>query len=115
MQQAIARLTTELSQSAAERRGNQFPPLRIHIGLNTGPVAAGNIGSQHYLQYATIGDATNLASRVCNVAKAGEIALGVPTLERLGGRIDWPIEGPEFHVIKGRDEPLPIYKLRWDS
>jgi adenylate cyclase len=106
MQQAIERLTGELPHSQ---------PLRIHIGLNTGPVAAGNIGSEHYLQYATIGDATNLASRICNVAKAGEIALGVPTLERLGGRIEWPIEGPEFHKVKGRDEPLPVYKLRWDG
>lgn len=106
MQRAIERLTSELAGA---------PPLRIHIGLNTGPVAAGNIGSEHYLQYATIGDATNLASRICNVARAGEIALGVPTLERLGGRIDWPIEGPEFHEVKGRSEPLPVYKLRWNG
>ncbi|HLT40146.1 MAG TPA: adenylate/guanylate cyclase domain-containing protein [Enhygromyxa sp.] len=106
MQQAIERLTGELAGSA---------PLRIHIGLNSGPVAAGNIGSEHYLQYATIGDATNLASRICNVAGPGEIALGVPTLERLGGRIDWPIEGPEFHEVRGRSEPLPVYKLRWQG
>jgi adenylate cyclase len=112
MQQAIAALSDELLSS---RHSAADLPLHIHIGLNTGPVAAGNVGSQHYLQYATIGDATNLASRICNVAKAGEIALGVPTLERLGGRIDWPIEGPEFHAVKGRDEPLPVYKLRWDS
>jgi adenylate cyclase len=104
MQIAIERLNVELSNAT---------PLRIHIGLNTGPVAAGNIGSEHYLQYATIGDATNLASRICNIARAGEIALGVPTLERLGGRIAWPIEGPEFHRVKGREEPLPVYKLRW--
>ncbi|HVI04211.1 MAG TPA: adenylate/guanylate cyclase domain-containing protein [Enhygromyxa sp.] len=115
MQKAIATLSNELSELSSRRSAAELPPLRIHIGLNTGPVAAGNIGSEHYLQYATIGDATNLASRICNVAKAGEIALGVPTLERLGGRIDWPIEGPEFHKVKGRDEPLPVYKLRWDS
>jgi adenylate cyclase len=105
MQRAIDDLSLELGPSAT--------PLRIHIGLNTGPVAAGNIGSEHYLQYATIGDATNLASRICDIAKAGEIAFGAATLERLGGRVEWPIEGPEYHHVKGRAEPLPIYKLRW--
>jgi adenylate cyclase len=89
------------------------PPLRIHIGLNTGPVAAGNIGSKHYLQYATIGDATNLASRICNFAKPGEIAMGAPTLERLGQPVEWPIEGPEMVRVKGREQPLPVYKVRW--
>jgi adenylate cyclase len=111
MQIAMERLNLELSKLDTSR--GWVLPLQIHIGLNTGLVAAGNIGSEHYLQYATIGDATNLASRICNVARPGEIALGVPTLERLGGRIDWPIEGPEFHSVKGRDEPLPVYKLRW--
>ena len=104
MQRAIETLRLELGDAV---------PLRIHIGINTGPVVAGNIGSQHYLQYATIGDATNLASRICDVARAGEIAVGAPTLERLGGRIDWPIEGPELHQVKGRVDPLPVYKLRW--
>lgn len=108
MQLAIERLSRELSRDLLN-----FPPLGIHIGLNTGTVAAGNIGSKHYLQYATIGDATNLASRICNVAKVGEIALGLPTLERLGGAVDWPIDGPELYEVKGHTEPLPVYKLRW--
>ena len=105
MQIAIERLTAQLSDDS--------PPLRIHIGLNSGRVAAGNIGSQHYLQYATIGDATNIASRVCGLASPGEIALAVPTLELLGGPPPWPIDGPEFHKVKGREEPIAIYKLRW--
>lgn len=106
MQQAVAKLSLELTDA---------PDLRIHIGINTGRVAAGNIGSQHYLQYATIGDATNLASRLCNIAGPGEIALSVSTLERLGGRPGFPIDGPEFHSVKGRDEQVAVYKLRWDG
>ncbi len=88
-----------------------FPDLSIHIGLNSGPVAAGNIGSEHYLQYATIGDATNLASRICNVAKAGEIAIGDPTLRLLGDDHPWTIEGPFEYQVKGRERPLPVYKV----
>lgn len=88
-----------------------FPTLSIHIGLNSGMVAAGNIGSEHYLQYATIGDATNMASRICNVAGPGEIALGQPTLERLGPNPPFRFEGPFMHQVKGRGEPIPVYKL----
>ncbi|PRP89946.1 Adenylate cyclase 2 [Enhygromyxa salina] len=106
MQEAITRLNLELTN---------FPPLQIHIGLNTGRVAAGNIGSEHYLQYATIGDATNLASRICGLAGAEEIAVGVSTLERLGGPPPCPVDGPHFHKVKGREDPVAIYKLRWQE
>jgi adenylate cyclase len=106
MQAAIEQLAGELALD---------PPLRIHIGLNTGVVAAGNIGSEHYLQYAAIGDATNLASRICNLAGPGEIALGAPTVERLDRSIAWPswgLYGPELHQVKGHRERLPVYTLR---
>jgi adenylate cyclase len=106
MQEAIAKMSKDVPE---------FASLRIHIGVNTGRVAAGNIGSAHYLQYATIGDTTNFASRLCSVAAPGEIAIGVSTLEKLGGQWAYPIDGPEFHDVKGRDEPVAVYKLRWDD
>ena len=45
----------------------------------------------------------------------GEIAVGVGTLERLGGPPPCPVDGPEFHEIRGREEPIAIYKLRWNE
>ena len=105
MQRAISELSLELNG----------PPLRIHIGVNTGRVAAGNIGTEQFLQYATIGDATNLASRICGLAGPGEIALGVSTIERLGGPPVCPIDGPEFHEVRGREDPVAVYKLRWQD
>jgi hypothetical protein len=58
-------------------------PLHIHIGLHTGPVAAGNIGTESYVQYATIGEATNLAARVCGVAEAGAVVVSEHTVGAL--------------------------------
>ena len=66
------------------------PELKIHVGLNTGRVAAGNIGSERYLQYATIGDTTNVASRVCSAAAEREICISESTFHRCQER-SWPL------------------------
>ncbi len=95
------------------RRATQ-PPLRIHIGINTGPVAAGNIGSAHYIQYATIGDTTNVASRICNAAVAGEILLSDTTLKRIGKGV-FPTEAhPAIHA-KGKEGSLEVHRVVWDT
>jgi adenylate cyclase len=86
--------------------------LRIHVGLNTGRVAAGNIGSEQYLQYATIGDATNVASRVCSVAGEGEICLTEATFQRWRER-SWPVTRLPPTPVKGKQEPLRLYRLDW--
>ncbi|MBN1210745.1 MAG: adenylate/guanylate cyclase domain-containing protein, partial [Myxococcaceae bacterium] len=105
MQRALADLN-------ARWRSQGKPELQIHIGLNTGRVAAGNIGSEHYLQYATIGDATNVASRVCSAAEEGEIRVAEATFQRCQER-SWPLEKlPPVHV-KGKQEPLTLYRVDW--
>lgn len=86
--------------------------IQIHIGINTGKVAAGNIGSQKLMQYATIGDTTNVASRVCNVAQAGEILLTKNTFDKLQNQ-DLPLELLPPVMVKGKIEPLQLYRLQW--
>lgn len=103
----------DLDRRLRTERGDAHPELRIHIGLNTGPVAAGNVGSERYLQYATLGAATNLASRICDLAGADEIYLSESTLKRLGTGHEWPVEELGEREVKGRDEPLRLYAVRW--
>ncbi|PKL76797.1 MAG: hypothetical protein CVV27_08385, partial [Candidatus Melainabacteria bacterium HGW-Melainabacteria-1] len=88
------------------------PPLAIHVGLHTGRVAAGNIGTEEYLQYATIGDTTNVASRICSSAEAGEIFLSLNTSKQLADlRLDLEPLAPVR--VKGKSEPLELYRLNW--
>ena len=107
MQQALRRLNDY-------RRAHQQEELQIHIGLNSGPVAAGNIGSQRFLQYATIGDTTNVASRVCSAAGPGEILITQSTYERLTAN-RWPLERLPPTSVKGKEEPLMLYRVDWNA
>ena len=86
--------------------------IQIHIGINTGKVAAGNIGSPRLIQYATIGDTTNVTSRICNVAKAGEILISQTTFDKLSDR-SLPIEKMTPVLVKGKEQPLELYRINY--
>lgn len=107
MQRAVSRLNEQWQQ----RRGLQ---IQIHIGLNTGKVAAGNIGSQKLIQYATIGDTTNVTSRICSAAKAGEILISQSTLNQLN-ESSVPLEKLPPVRVKGKEQPLQLYRILWDT
>ena len=92
----------------------QNEPIAIHIGLNTGKVAAGNIGSKNLIQYAMIGDTTNVASRICNVANAGEIVISQSTRDRLKDPY-LPLEDIGTKMVKGKEKPLQLYRVVWDQ
>jgi adenylate cyclase len=85
-------------------------PLDVHMGLNAGPVAFGNIGSSEYQQFAAIGDATNVASRVCSLAGNGEILISETLRSRLRGRYDLDELPPA--TVKGKDKPIVAYRVR---
>ncbi len=107
MQWAVCRLNEEWAQ-----RGRQ--PIQIHIGINTGKVAAGNIGSEKLIQYAAIGDTTNEASRICSAASAGEILISQSTFDKLQG---WnlPLEVLDLIKVKGKEQPLQLYRVLWEQ
>ena len=87
--------------------------IQIHVGLNTGRVAAGNIGSDQYIQYATIGDATNVASRICSAAVDGELLISEVTFAKLTPGL-FKTEKLEPIRVKGKDDALQVYRVRWD-
>jgi adenylate cyclase len=107
MQKAVLRLNEQW-------KANTGLEISIHIGLNTGHVAAGNIGSRELIQYAVIGDTTNVCSRICSVAKAGEIILSDSTIAKLPPLL-YPFEILAPVKVKGKEDPLQLYRLSWNE
>jgi adenylate cyclase len=98
-----------LAELNAARVRAGAPEVRIGIGINTGHVVAGYIGSSKALEYTVIGDTVNTGARLCSVAKAGEIIISQSTYEQIGDRFD-VVELPPVQV-KGKSQALKIYNV----
>jgi len=88
--------------------GEEWQELTIGIGINTGIVTVGYVGSARRLDYTAIGDAVNMASRLENHAPAGTIYMSQSTYEGLRGRFECR---PLQIKVKGKDEPLDCYQV----
>jgi adenylate cyclase len=91
------------------RASENQPPLRIGVGINTGNVITGSIGSTRALQYTAIGDAMNVASRLVNVASSGEIIISEDTYKHVAGRVEATQLPPV--KVKGKAEELKVYRV----
>jgi len=88
--------------AAAERLRLQLPvPFPIRVGVHTGPVMAGVIGT-HRFAYDVWGDTVNIASRVEGASKAGHVLVSNTTAEAAGG--DYQFDGP--HKIETKEQRI---------
>ncbi|HLJ28433.1 MAG TPA: adenylate/guanylate cyclase domain-containing protein [Candidatus Angelobacter sp.] len=104
----IQRLLIELNRDAAARH---WPELRVGIGINTGIVTAGNIGSLRRIDYTVVGDTVNVASRLTSNATGGQILISDSTAEALGDAFDMEALPPM--MVKGRTTPLRVFDVVW--
>ena len=91
------------------RREQGKPTLQIGIGLNTGEVVAGYLGSSKALEYTVIGDTVNTGARLCSVAKSGQCIISEFTYEKVKDHFE-VVELPPQQV-KGKAKALKIYNV----
>jgi adenylate cyclase len=111
VQTALAMIRT-LNQLNEEWARDGKPQLDIGIGINTGDMIAGNVGSDTIMSYTVIGDAVNLGARLESLNKeyGTRIIISEATRERLKGRYDIHPLGDV--IVKGKSKPVAIFEVK---
>ena len=118
-QGADAALQAALGMLAAVERFNETlvaedqDPIRVGIGINSGPLMLGTIGGKDRLSCTVVGDPANTASRVEGMTKlyGANLLISQGTYERLADPARYVLREVDRVLAKGKDEPLAIYEI----
>jgi adenylate cyclase len=106
MQRRMVSLNEELAEAG-------LPQIAIGIGINTGTVTVGYIGSEQRTDYTVIGDTVNLTARLEKQAGPWQILISQRTLEAVGGR--FPVSMFGEVQLRGKSLPVQVYEVVWRS
>jgi adenylate cyclase len=109
-------MRTALEAWNRERAATGLPALRMGVGLHYGPVVAGDIGSRRSMAFATVGDTTNVTSRLQALTR--DLAAGIVASGALVAQVEREATGPGMlagltargpHALRGRDAPIELW------
>jgi adenylate cyclase len=104
MQHQMSAVNEDLKQSG-------LPEINIGIGINTGTVTVGYMGSEERTDYTAIGDEVNLAARLEKQALGNQIIISRSTLNAVGDQ--FPVRPSGSIMVKGKKSAVEIYEVLW--
>jgi class 3 adenylate cyclase/tetratricopeptide (TPR) repeat protein len=103
------RAALDIMQALAAFHTGRGTDVGLHLGINTGLVVAGALGTSERQEYSVTGDAANLAARLQAAAGRGEILVGPDTYHATSTVFDFEARKPI--EVKGRSKPVHVYRV----
>jgi class 3 adenylate cyclase/tetratricopeptide (TPR) repeat protein len=100
----LAKFSDQLKQEKKD-----VPPVKMRIGIHTGPVVVGTVGNDLRVEFKAVGDTVNLASRIEGQAKPGSTYITEDTFKLTEGLFRF--EGLDQREIKGKEKPINVYRV----
>ena len=106
---AAVEMQTKLAVFNLRRRAAGQPDIGVGIGINTGSAVVGLMGSIRRPEYTAIGDTVNVASRLCGLAKAGQVLISGATAQGVGRQLG--VNALPDVQVKGRAQRVSVYEV----
>lgn len=104
-----AALTIQRNVASLEAPGGLLEPLQFGVGIHTGEAVVGNIGAAQLMSFTAVGDAVNLAKRLEEAAKPGQIIVSEQIVQALGDRLMTRTLEPL--IVKGIKDPVLPFEV----
>ena len=99
----------EIVKMNREREAAGKDPINVGIGINTGVLMVGNVGTKSRFDYTVIGDAVNTAQRIESITPAQHLHISESTLMQVGDYVEVVSREPVY--LKGKEKPVQIYAV----
>lgn len=108
--EAAVKAALEIQKRIAEVNAKKEPlHLGVGIGINSGEVVAGNLGSSKRMEYTVIGDNVNVAARLTSLARGGEILITKKTFDAIQNKDSLVVEERGTAPVKGRTKGITVF------
>jgi len=108
-------MTEELARLNNQWAADGMPPLDIGIGINTGDMVAGNLGSESIMSYTVIGDNVNLGSRLESLTRSFQTRVIVSDATRRALKQTYDLHPLGEVTVKGKSVSVQVYEVRLPS